>query len=118
MFHVSLTEKKGKVIYSSNNEFKAAEKWATLMGKLILCLLVQELMDRNRVKSAYGIVKKNDLRKEFLNIYQKCEERYFDDPYAPSFFFALKFSFGIGLCLHWLIILRIIMILSLAGKEC
>lgn len=107
--HFSIHQSGESLLYSmlQNNEFKAAEKWATFMGKPMLCLLVQELLDRNKVKSAYGIIKKNDLQKEFPDVYQKCKERYFNDPYAAFFFFELHFSraFGNGLCLHWLKIL-------------
>ncbi|KAA0060856.1 exonuclease mut-7-like protein isoform X3 [Cucumis melo var. makuwa] len=56
-----------------NNEFKAAEKWATFMGNPMLHLLVQDLINRNKLKSAYGVIKKNDLQKEFPDVYQKCK---------------------------------------------
>lgn len=92
--HFSIRQSGQSLLFSmlQNNEFKAAEKWATFMGRPMLCLLVQELMNRNKVKSAYGIVKTNGLQTEFPDVYQKCKERYFDDPYAGFFFFfELKF---------------------------
>lgn len=107
--HFSIHQSGQSLLYSmlQNNEFKAAEKWATFMGKPMLHLLVQELINRNKLKSAYGIIKKNDFQKEFPDVYQKCKERYFDDPYSACFFFELNFScaLGLGLCLHWLKIL-------------
>ncbi|XP_050938706.1 uncharacterized protein LOC127148624 [Cucumis melo] len=45
------------------------------MGKPMFHLLVQELINRNKLKCAYGVTKKNDLQKEFLHVYQKCKER-------------------------------------------
>ena len=59
-----------------NKDFKAAEKWATFMGKQMLCVLVQEYVDRNKLKHAYDIIKKNNLREEFPDVYHKCKERY------------------------------------------
>lgn len=99
--HFSIHQSGQSLLYSmlQNNEFKAAEKWATFMGKQMLHLLVQELINRNKLKSAYGVIKKNDLQKEFPDVYQKCKERYFDDPYAVFFFFELKFSCALGIVL-------------------
>lgn len=74
--HFSIHQSGQSLLYSmlQNNEFKAAEKWATFTGKPMLCLLVQELMNRNKVKSAFEIIKKNGLQKEFPDVYQKCKE--------------------------------------------
>ncbi|CAK9328432.1 unnamed protein product [Citrullus colocynthis] len=74
--HFSIHQSGQSLLYSmlQNNEFKAAEKWATFMGKPMLHLLVQELINRNKLKSAYGIIKKNDFQKEFPDVYQKCKE--------------------------------------------
>ncbi|XP_039002247.1 uncharacterized protein LOC120128686, partial [Hibiscus syriacus] len=47
-----------------NKQFAAAEKWATFMGKPMLYILVQEYVERNKLKFAYLIVKKNDLQQE------------------------------------------------------
>ncbi|CAN0897228.1 Exonuclease mut-7 homolog [Linum grandiflorum] len=57
-----------------NHEYKAAEKWATFMGKQMLCSLVQEYVDRKMLKQAYDIIKKNDLKQEFPVVYLKCKE--------------------------------------------
>lgn len=57
-----------------NKEFKAAEKWATFMGKPMLCILVQQFVDRNMLKSAYDTIKKNDLQQDFPDVYHKCKE--------------------------------------------
>ncbi|KAJ0078589.1 hypothetical protein Patl1_22285 [Pistacia atlantica] len=48
-----------------NKQFKAAEKWATFMGKPMLCLVVQEYADRNMLKNAYDTIKKNNLQHDF-----------------------------------------------------
>ncbi|KAG8649627.1 hypothetical protein MANES_08G112700v8 [Manihot esculenta] len=58
-----------------NKELRAAEKWATFMGKPMLCLLVKEYVDRNMLKHAYEIIKKNNLKEEFPDVYHKCKER-------------------------------------------
>ncbi|KAL5783824.1 hypothetical protein ACOSP7_008853 [Xanthoceras sorbifolium] len=57
-----------------NKHFKAAEKWATFMGKSMLCLLVQEYADRNMLKDAHVTIKKNNLQQDFPDVYQKCKE--------------------------------------------
>ena len=58
-------------------EFRAAEKWATLMGKPMLFVLVQEYVDTKMLKYAYVTMKKNNLRQEFADVYHQCKERYF-----------------------------------------
>ncbi|EXC13329.1 hypothetical protein L484_012757 [Morus notabilis] len=55
-------------------QFKAAEKWATFMGKPLLCVLVQEYANRNMLSNAYQTIKKNNLRQDFPDIYHKCKE--------------------------------------------
>ncbi|CAK7340575.1 unnamed protein product [Dovyalis caffra] len=57
-----------------NKQSRAAEKWATFMGKPMLCLLVQEYVDRNMLKHAYETIKKNNLKQEFPDVYHKCKE--------------------------------------------
>ncbi|KAI4301716.1 hypothetical protein L6164_034967 [Bauhinia variegata] len=62
------------IVGGQSNQFKAAEKWATFMGKPMLCILVQEYIERNMLKAAYEIIKKNNLRQDFPDVYQKCKE--------------------------------------------
>uniref|UniRef100_A0A5B7B9X1 3'-5' exonuclease domain-containing protein n=1 Tax=Davidia involucrata TaxID=16924 RepID=A0A5B7B9X1_DAVIN len=57
-----------------NKQHRAAEKWATFMGKPMLCVLIQEYIDRKVLKHAYEIIKKNNLRQEFSEVYHKCKE--------------------------------------------
>ncbi|XP_010528921.1 PREDICTED: uncharacterized protein LOC104805911 isoform X2 [Tarenaya hassleriana] len=57
-----------------NNDFQAAEKWATFMGKPSLCILVQEYDARNMLKQAHTLIKKSNLRQDFPDLYQKCKE--------------------------------------------
>ncbi|XP_042990439.1 uncharacterized protein LOC122317414 isoform X3 [Carya illinoinensis] len=57
-----------------NKQFQAAGKWATFMGKQMLCVLVQEYIDRNMLKHANDIIKKNNLRQEFPDVYHKSKE--------------------------------------------
>lgn len=70
-----------------SKEFRAAEKWATFMGKPLVRLLVQEYADRNKLKFACEIMNKNHLRQEFPDLYHKCKERYLD---AMSFLLFLS----------------------------
>ncbi|CAA6661983.1 unnamed protein product [Spirodela intermedia] len=51
------------------NQFSAAEKWATLMGKSMTCVLVQKYVDMKMIKQAYIMIKKNDLRQEFPDVH-------------------------------------------------
>lgn len=60
-----------------NKQYKAAEKWATFMGKPMLRVLVQEYVDRNLLKHAYETIKKNNLKHEFPDVYHKGKERFF-----------------------------------------
>ncbi|KAJ4823143.1 hypothetical protein Tsubulata_039133 [Turnera subulata] len=57
-----------------NHQSRAAEKWATFMGKAMLCVLVQEYVDRNMLKHACETIKKNDLQQDFPEVYHKCKE--------------------------------------------
>ncbi|KAL0387373.1 UNVERIFIED_CONTAM: hypothetical protein Sradi_2619100, partial [Sesamum radiatum] len=56
-------------------QWKAAEKWATYMGKPMLCLLVQEYVGQKLLKPAYDVIKKNNLRQEFPELYHQGKER-------------------------------------------
>ncbi|EOY11615.1 Polynucleotidyl transferase isoform 3 [Theobroma cacao] len=55
-------------------QFRAAEKWAMFMGKPMLSILVQEYADRNMLKNAYVIIKKNNLLQEFPDVHHKYKE--------------------------------------------
>ncbi|KAJ6775387.1 EXONUCLEASE MUT-7-like protein [Salix purpurea] len=57
-----------------NKQSRAAEKWATFMGKSMLCALVREYVDQNMLKQAYKTIKKNNLKQEFPDVYHKCKE--------------------------------------------
>ncbi|XP_027366129.1 exonuclease mut-7 homolog isoform X2 [Abrus precatorius] len=57
-----------------SNQFKAAEKWATYMGKPMLSILVEEFIERNMLKNAYETIKKNNLKHDFPNVYKRCKE--------------------------------------------
>ncbi|XP_050224551.1 uncharacterized protein LOC126674188 [Mercurialis annua] len=57
-----------------NRQSQAAEKWATFMGKPMLCVLVQEYTQRNMLKHAYETIKKNNLQADFPEVYHKCKE--------------------------------------------
>jgi len=58
-----------------SNQFKAAEKWATFMGKPMLSILVNEFIKRNMLKNAYEIIKKNNLKQDFPDVYKRSKER-------------------------------------------
>ncbi|CAA3020195.1 uncharacterized protein ZK1098.3-like isoform X2 [Olea europaea var. sylvestris] len=55
-------------------EYKAAEMWATFMGKSMLCVLVREYVGRKLVKPAYGIIKKNNMHQEFPELCRQYKE--------------------------------------------
>ncbi|KAE9446653.1 hypothetical protein C3L33_21459, partial [Rhododendron williamsianum] len=57
-----------------NKDYRAADKWATFMGKAMLCVLVQEYSEKKLLKHAYDIIKSNNLQQEFPEIYHKCKE--------------------------------------------
>ena len=58
-----------------SNQFKAAEKWATFMGKPMLSILVHEFIKKNMLKNAYEIIKKNNLKQDFPDLYKRSKER-------------------------------------------
>uniref|UniRef100_A0A7N0U816 3'-5' exonuclease domain-containing protein n=1 Tax=Kalanchoe fedtschenkoi TaxID=63787 RepID=A0A7N0U816_KALFE len=74
--HFSLRESSEPFLFRliEEKEFKAADKWATFMGKPMLCLLVKEYVELNLMTNAYEILKKNNLRQEFPDVYHKCKE--------------------------------------------
>lgn len=57
-----------------SNQFKAAEKWATFMGKPMLSILIEEFIQRNMLKDAYQIITKNNLKQDFPDVYKRCKE--------------------------------------------
>ncbi|KAJ1383486.1 Ribonuclease H-like superfamily [Sesbania bispinosa] len=57
-----------------SNQFKAAEKFATFMGKPMLSILVEEFIERNMLKDAYEIIKKNNLKQDFPDVHKRCKE--------------------------------------------
>ncbi|XVF05976.1 hypothetical protein REPUB_Repub06bG0008100 [Reevesia pubescens] len=57
-----------------NKQFGAADKWAIFMGKPMLSILVKEYTDRNMLKNAYVIIKKNNLQQEFPDVHHKYKE--------------------------------------------
>ncbi|KAK4339716.1 hypothetical protein RND71_041178 [Anisodus tanguticus] len=57
-----------------SKEYRAAEKWATFMGKPLLCTLVQEYVDRELQKNAFDVIRQNNLREEFPEIYHQYKE--------------------------------------------
>lgn len=76
--HFSIRQSGESFIYKmmERKQFRAAEKWAVFMGKPMLCILVQKYIDRKLLKYAYEIIKKNNLRDEFPEVYHKGKERY------------------------------------------
>lgn len=56
-------------------QMKAAEKWATHLGKPMLCLLVREYVDQKSLQPAYDIINKNNLRQEFPKLHHQSKER-------------------------------------------
>lgn len=62
-------------------EFRAAERWATFMGKPMLRVLIQEYIKENLLKPAYHVIKKNDLCQEFPEVCQQYKERQVNSSY-------------------------------------
>lgn len=60
-----------------SNQFKAAEKWATFIGRPLICLLVQKYVEMKMLKNAYDMIKRNNLTEEFPNVYHLYKERYY-----------------------------------------
>jgi len=58
-----------------SNQFKAAERWATFMGKPMLSILVNEFTKRNMLKNAYEIIKTNNLKQDFPDVFKRSKER-------------------------------------------
>ncbi|KAK9086335.1 hypothetical protein Syun_028729 [Stephania yunnanensis] len=56
------------------NQFKAAEKWASFVGKPMLCMLIKKYVELKMLTNAYDIIKKNDLKQEFPDVYDICKE--------------------------------------------
>ncbi|KAF6165592.1 hypothetical protein GIB67_021862 [Kingdonia uniflora] len=56
------------------NQFKAAEKWATFMGEPMLSILIQKYVDINMVQNAYDLIKKKNLQQEFPYVYYMYKE--------------------------------------------
>ncbi|KAG1371319.1 hypothetical protein COCNU_16G004130 [Cocos nucifera] len=50
------------------NQFGTAERWATFMGKPMICLLVQKYLDMNLLMLAYDLVKGNNLMQQFPDV--------------------------------------------------
>lgn len=57
-----------------NNQFKQAEKWATLMGKPMICLVIQKYLDMKMLKSADDMIRKNNLKQEFPDVHHLYKE--------------------------------------------
>ncbi|XP_071691496.1 uncharacterized protein [Rutidosis leptorrhynchoides] len=55
-------------------EFQSAEKWTVHMGKPMLCVLIRGYVERKLLKQAYELIKKNNLRDEFPEVYQMGKE--------------------------------------------
>ncbi|XP_027162271.1 uncharacterized protein LOC113762854 [Coffea eugenioides] len=56
------------------NKFRAAERWATFMGKPMLQVLVQEYVKQKQLKPAYDVIKENNLCQEFPEVCQQYKE--------------------------------------------
>lgn len=59
------------------NQFKVAEKWAILMGKPMIRLLIKKYVEMNKPKNAYDMIKANNLKQEFSDVCQLYEQRYY-----------------------------------------
>ncbi|KAL6176793.1 hypothetical protein ACLB2K_053426 [Fragaria x ananassa] len=57
-----------------SKQFKAAKKWATFIGKPMLCVLVHEYIDRNMLKNAKEVMLQNNFQQEFPDLYHRYKE--------------------------------------------
>ncbi|KAJ0979883.1 hypothetical protein J5N97_015357 [Dioscorea zingiberensis] len=73
-FEIHLSSQSLLVKMMQNHQFKAAEKWAKFMGKSMLCLLVQTYLDMKLLKNAYDMIKRNNLKQEFPDVYHLYKE--------------------------------------------
>ncbi|KAL8234479.1 hypothetical protein R6Q59_020579 [Mikania micrantha] len=74
--HLSIRHSEESFLHEmlEKQEYRAAEKWAAFMGKPMLCALIRGYVDRKLLKQAYELVKKNNLREEFPEVYQMGKE--------------------------------------------
>lgn len=63
--------------FIQDNQFKEAEKWATLMGKPMIRLLIQKYIRMNKPKNAFDMIKANNLKQEFSDVCQLYQQRYY-----------------------------------------
>ncbi|XP_056165528.1 uncharacterized protein LOC115667152 isoform X8 [Syzygium oleosum] len=87
-FSIRQSGKSFLLVMMEKKEFRAAEKWATFMGKPMLCVLVQEYVDRKMLKYAYVTIKKNNLRQEFADVYHQCKESHCIENSKTNLFFC------------------------------
>ncbi|KAF8387785.1 hypothetical protein HHK36_026440 [Tetracentron sinense] len=74
-FNIHKSDQSFLVRMLQEKQFKAAEQWATFMGKTMLCVLVRNYLDMKMRKDAYGVIKRNNLRQEFPDVYYMCRKR-------------------------------------------
>ncbi|XP_047308918.1 uncharacterized protein LOC124912354 [Impatiens glandulifera] len=73
-FSIDLSGESFLLKMMNNNDYRAAEKWATHRGKHMLCVLVEEYVKRNLCKHAYETIKKNNLKQDFPGVYHQGKE--------------------------------------------
>lgn len=75
--HLSIRHSEESFVHEmlEKQEYRAAEKWAAFMGKPMLCVLIRGYVDRKLLKQAYELIKKNNLRDEFPEVYKMGKER-------------------------------------------
>ncbi|GJV85938.1 polynucleotidyl transferase, ribonuclease H-like superfamily protein [Tanacetum coccineum] len=74
--HLSIHQSEESFLHEmlEKQEYRAAEKWAAFIGKPMLCALIRGYVDRKMLKQAYELIKKNNLREEFPEVYQMGKE--------------------------------------------
>lgn len=95
-----------------SKEYRAAEKWATFMGKPILCTLVREYVNRKLLKHAFDVIRQNNIREEFPEIYRQYKERQVDSIHFVSLNLSANFYE------HWMTVLVYSKLKKLAEKGC
>ncbi|GKC60580.1 hypothetical protein Tco_1088178, partial [Tanacetum coccineum] len=74
--HLSIHQSEESFLHEmlEKQEYRAAEKWAAFIGKPMLCALIRGYVDWKMLKQAYELIKKNNIREEFPEVYQMGKE--------------------------------------------
>lgn len=81
-FTIHLSEESFLLQMVQSKKHKAAQKWATFIGKPMLRVLVDEYLKENLLDFAYDIIKENNMNHEYPGVCQQRKERQVNGPSA------------------------------------